>query len=374
MPASKSQIWLAAELGALCSRVTALDASADTLLRGLCALLEADGALLAVRLEDGSVAAWTTGLEDLRARGLLGEGLEPVGLAALASGQFPWRMTEVEHPCDPVQDALEEELLNKLGVERLLRLGVPGAVCLVCRFAGRDDFSDEVTRVLGLLQAPLADALRAPGREPAALDAVVVPIPDSFSPRIDTDALRAWAMCPVPLVLLDETALVLSANRAARRKVDVRGDPPTLPSWLAEIVKSRLADLHANGLPDDASGDYQFVRSAGTRRMVRLGLAPVAPDDAKGRAAEVDRWLLSIEHGGPTLEERVATTVERFGLTQKEADILDLLAEGLTNGKIAEAVMIVEASVKYRLKRIMEKTGTENRTDLLATVYSQTPD
>lgn len=373
MSASRFQIRLAADIGALCSRVGGGQASADTFLLGLAEIMETDGALLAVRLEDGSVAAWTRGLDDQRARRLLGQGLEPPGLELLAAGQFAWRMAEAEYAGDPVQDHVEEELLNKLGVERLLRLAVPGAVVLLCRFAGRDDFPTAVVDVVSLLESSLTGALDAVRREPAAAEAVVTPAPDSFAPRIDTAALRAWSQCPVPLVLLDESALVLSANSAARRKVDVRGNPPTLPAWLAEIVRVRLLDLQVRGLPDDASGDYQFVRPAGNRRLVRLGLAPVAADDDDGGIVEGDRWLLSVEHGGPSLEDRIAATVVRFGLTPKEAEILDLLAEGLTNRKIADVVMIVEASVKYRLKRIMEKTGTGNRTDLLATVYSQTP-
>ncbi len=371
MSASRIQIWLAAEVGALCSRVVAGEAGAEGFLQGLSELFGADGALLAVRLEEGSVAAWTLGLDDRRARRLLGDGLEPEGLEALAGGRFAWRLGDVDTPPDELQDTVEEELLNKLGVERMLRLGALGAVVLLCRFAGREDFTLEVTRLLDLLLRPLADAFDTLRSGPAARAAVVTPDTDSFAPQIDTDALHAWSLCPVPLVLLDQSARVLSANRAARRKVDVRGDPPTLPSWLAEVIHARLIDLRVQGLPDDASGDYQFVRPAAGRRLVRLGLAPVTPDDENG---EGDRWLLSVEHGGPTLAERISATVERFELTQKEAEILDLLAEGLTNRKIAEAVEIVEASVKYRLKRIMEKTGTETRTDLLATVYSQAPD
>lgn len=367
--ASSFQIKLASEVGALCSRARAGDLNSDGFLIGLRELVEADGALLALRLADGSVAAWTSGLDHERAQRLLGDGLEPPGLATLAHGRPAWRLGDVDPAGDPLQDEVEEELLNKLGVERLVRLGTRDAIILLCRFTARDDFPDAVVRVFALLRRPLADAYEALRSTPAALDHVVTPQVDSFAPQIDTAALRAWSRCPVPLVLLDAGGDVLAANGAARRKVDVRGDPPTLPAWLADVVGSRLGDLSLNGLPDDASGDYQFVRPAGARRLVRIGLAPANEGPGDG-----GHWLLSVEHGGPTLEERIKATVERYGLTAKEAEILDLIAEGMTNRRIADIVNIVEASVKYRLKRIMEKTGTENRTDLLATVYSQTPD
>ena len=371
MDASSHQILLASELGALCSRVhTGL--GVEAFLQGLVELVEADGAMLAMRLEDESVAAWTVDLDDARARRLLGGGLEPQGLNLLAREYPVWRLSDAGPLGDPVLDAVEEELLNKLGVERLLRVATRGVVLQLCRFTGREDFGEDPVRVFSLLRRSLAAAFQALRDQPVARDAVLTPQRDSFAPRIDTAALQAWGNCPVPLVLLDNGGLVLAANRAARRKVDVRGSPPTMPQWLSEVVNTRLADLRTHGLPDDASGDYQFVRPAGARRLVRLGLAPV---DVGGEPVEGDeQWLLSVEHGGPTLDERIRETVARFSLTPKEAEILDLLAEGLTNRKIADATNIAEASVKYRLKRIMEKTGTANRTDLLATVYSMTPE
>jgi len=168
-------------------------------------------------------------------------------------------------------------------------------------------------------------------------------------------------------VLVDSDVRVVSANPAAHRKLDLHGDPPSLPPWLAQAVGDRLAELHsAGGIPDGASGDYQFVQPVG-RRMMRLGLVPLESDE------EASRWLLSVENGGPSLRERMDALMSRYGLKQGELDIVELLVEGLRNARIAQELGIAEATVKYRLGRVMDKTGTTNRADLIATVFSELP-
>lgn len=53
----------------------------------------------------------------------------------------------------------------------------------------------------------------------------------------------------------------------------------------------------------------------------------------------------------------------RFRLTHEEVETLDLLAKGLRNDKIAEAVNVSEIkSVKNRVQAILDKLKVENRT------------
>ena len=106
--ASSTQIRLASELGALCARVHDGQLDAAEFLSGLLEATEADGALLSVRLEDGSVAAWTTGLDDLRARRLLGDGIDPPGLDILVGARPAWRLPEPGTAHPSLQESLEE--------------------------------------------------------------------------------------------------------------------------------------------------------------------------------------------------------------------------------------------------------------------------
>ena len=49
------------------------------------------------------------------------------------------------------------------------------------------------------------------------------------------------------------------------------------------------------------------------------------------------------------------------GLTQREAEILSLIAQGLTNGEIAERLFLSNHTVKTHINRIFAKTGSRDR-------------
>lgn len=52
-------------------------------------------------------------------------------------------------------------------------------------------------------------------------------------------------------------------------------------------------------------------------------------------------------------------------LTEKEQKILKLIAEGLTNREIAEALYMSQRAVEYALTRLFEKLGARSRTEAL---------
>ena len=54
--------------------------------------------------------------------------------------------------------------------------------------------------------------------------------------------------------------------------------------------------------------------------------------------------------------------VESLGLTPRELEILELIAEGLSNKEIAERVYVSENTVKTHSSRVFEKLGARRRT------------
>jgi NarL family two-component system response regulator LiaR len=54
--------------------------------------------------------------------------------------------------------------------------------------------------------------------------------------------------------------------------------------------------------------------------------------------------------------------VESLGLTPRELEILQLIAEGLSNRQIAERVFVSENTVKTHASRVFEKLGARRRT------------
>ena len=57
------------------------------------------------------------------------------------------------------------------------------------------------------------------------------------------------------------------------------------------------------------------------------------------------------------------------GLTEREAEVLALIAQGHSNGQIARQLYVSEATVKTHVNRILAKTGTHDRTQAAAYAY-----
>ena len=57
-------------------------------------------------------------------------------------------------------------------------------------------------------------------------------------------------------------------------------------------------------------------------------------------------------------------------ITERELELLCLVAEGRTNKGIAHELSISENTVKYHLKKIMQKLGAQNRTEAVSSAIS----
>jgi DNA-binding NarL/FixJ family response regulator len=53
-------------------------------------------------------------------------------------------------------------------------------------------------------------------------------------------------------------------------------------------------------------------------------------------------------------------------LTPRELEVLRLLARGLTNHAIADALVVREGTVKYHVKNILRKLGATSRADAVS--------
>lgn len=130
-----------------------------------------------------------------------------------------------------------------------------------------------------------------------------------------------------------------------------------LPEWLEQRIRYAVADWSA-----DAERCVPKIIQEDGGRVIRV----FALEGAGGIRIGV-QWE-------PTHRETaVMQAVERYGMTRREIEILNLLAHGASSAEIANRLNIVESTVNEHIARMMQKTEAANRVELVARVL-ETPE
>jgi DNA-binding CsgD family transcriptional regulator len=70
------------------------------------------------------------------------------------------------------------------------------------------------------------------------------------------------------------------------------------------------------------------------------------------------------------LQSKLFNSLNANSLTQREIQIAELVAKGLTNAEIGTTLWITENSVKQALKRIFRKLDVSSRAEMVARLSS----
>ena len=65
-----------------------------------------------------------------------------------------------------------------------------------------------------------------------------------------------------------------------------------------------------------------------------------------------------------TAKERRAAFAEKYGLTRREEEIAEYLANGKTNGEIADSLKLSENTVRFHVSNLLKKTGMKDRNEV----------
>ena len=68
-------------------------------------------------------------------------------------------------------------------------------------------------------------------------------------------------------------------------------------------------------------------------------------------------------------EDPVEAAADEYGLSERERDVLRLLAEGRTSSRIQEELCIAAGTVNYHTRNIYSKMGVHSRQQLIDLVH-----
>jgi DNA-binding NarL/FixJ family response regulator len=120
-----------------------------------------------------------------------------------------------------------------------------------------------------------------------------------------------------------------------------------------------------------AQGHTTLGADAGSALFGAGRSAPVSGVDPVGRAEVAGSGLPAGGDLATRAEVSGADLAARFALTRREAEVLELIGEGLSNAEIAAKLFVGVATVKTHINAIFAKLGVRDRAKAIALVRSR---
>jgi DNA-binding NarL/FixJ family response regulator len=172
------------------------------------------------------------------------------------------------------------------------------------------------------------------------------------------EAVRQAAELRPDVILMDIRMPVLD-GLAATRQILGQPDDPDPPKVLV-LTTFDLDDYVYAALRAGASGfllkDASAHQLAEAVRVVARGDALLAPGITRRLISEFARL------GAPR-------SPTRAGLTERETEVLSLVAQGLSNSEIAAHLVVSEPTVKTHLGRVLSKLRLRDRAQAIVFAY-----
>jgi DNA-binding CsgD family transcriptional regulator len=220
---------------------------------------------------------------------------------------------------------------------------------------------EALTEVLDALDDEAAVARRYAAVAAALLIAAGAPAEPADIDRV-TAAVDAWPSRPPAPVYAELVRATLDADappadRVARWRRFLEDGGGAMPIWhrhMAELFLARA--LLAAGERDEAA-------------TVLERLAAEAPGHGVARVA---RWASETAEKAGLTAGTALDASQLMGLTPREAQVLELIAEGLTNAQIGQRLFISPKTASVHVSAILTKIGAANRAEAAALYAART--
>lgn len=175
------------------------------------------------------------------------------------------------------------------------------------------------------------------------------------------EALERLAVTAADVVLMDVRMPRLDGVETTRRLLARPSPPRVIVLTTFDLDEYAFAAIRTGAsaflLKDAAPPDLLAAI-----RAVMVGDAVVAPSTT--------RRLLDHFAALPDPAAATASADSRLALlTEREVEVLTLIARGLTNTEIADSLVVAETTVKTHVGRILAKTGSRDRVQLVVLGY-----
>ncbi|RYB93812.1 response regulator transcription factor [Nocardioides oleivorans] len=173
------------------------------------------------------------------------------------------------------------------------------------------------------------------------------------------EALSQLAVTSADVVLMDVRMPRLDGVETTRRLLATDAPPRVIVLTTFDLDEYAFAAIRAGAsaflLKDAAPPDL-----LGAIRSVVAGDAVVAPSTTRRL---LDHFAALPDPAAPATDDRLAL------LTEREVEVLTLIARGRTNTEIAADLVVAETTVKTHVGRILAKTGSRDRVQLVVLGY-----
>jgi DNA-binding NarL/FixJ family response regulator len=195
-------------------------------------------------------------------------------------------------------------------------------------------------------------------------------------------------------VILDRQPLWLEAVELVLGRINVRVvGKATSPGEALDVIEAQRPDIFVTGIEMDA-GEIDGIQCIARARELAPGLRAVVlsahmeteyidaaldagavayvvksahPDDLASAIRQAFQHSVYLAGSRPTAPAPSwtppAETAAKHDLTRREREILQLVAEGHSNAKLAKMLWVTEQTVKFHLSNVYRKLDVSNRTE-----------